>query len=361
MGAAGTPTYKPLGAAGSGGGTCANSPELLCLAGRTGTTNDPTISSDGTGSVYGSAADTNLGGSVFPCLDLNAHTGTTLNLNAIRLDNNTTTISGVGFLLDFSQNVSLVSDAGLGVGPAFGAMHIGNIFGGAIGPFGAGVWTVTDDTLGGLAAFVLVYAPTITNPTGVGKKLIDDLEIFVNKVNIQADSAACTFDHHDGFFLSAPQLITTGGGTLTGPGHTHFLATTHVSGVASDITLSEGVRGYHYDGLLRTASTVTNNGYDIAFSCVDSPSPPAGDNASLKSQGSARVLMHAGAGVYGAAANPTNTSVGLEVQSTTLALLVSRLTTTQKNALTPLNGMIVYDTTLGKFQGYEAGAWTNFI
>lgn len=47
--------------------------------------------------------------------------------------------------------------------------------------------------------------------------------------------------------------------------------------------------------------------------------------------------------------------------STTGAFSPPRLTTTQKNALTPANGMIVYDSTLNKFQGYENGAWTSFI
>ena len=51
----------------------------------------------------------------------------------------------------------------------------------------------------------------------------------------------------------------------------------------------------------------------------------------------------------------------LDLTSTSGALLVPRMTTAQKNALTAVNGMIVYDTTLGKFQGYEAGAWTNFV
>jgi hypothetical protein len=43
------------------------------------------------------------------------------------------------------------------------------------------------------------------------------------------------------------------------------------------------------------------------------------------------------------------------------ALLVPRMTTTDKNSLTAVNGMIVYDSTLNKFQGYENGAWTSFI
>ncbi len=55
------------------------------------------------------------------------------------------------------------------------------------------------------------------------------------------------------------------------------------------------------------------------------------------------------------------TSAALDVSTTTGALVVPRMTTTQKNALTATNGMIVYDTTLNKFSGYENGAWVSFV
>ncbi len=56
-----------------------------------------------------------------------------------------------------------------------------------------------------------------------------------------------------------------------------------------------------------------------------------------------------------------DTSSILDLTSTAGALLLSRMTTTQKNALTPVNGMVVYDSTLNKFQGYENGGWANLI
>lgn len=43
----------------------------------------------------------------------------------------------------------------------------------------------------------------------------------------------------------------------------------------------------------------------------------------------------------------------LDLDSTTGALLVPRMTTAQKNALTAQVGMIVYDTTLNQFEGYQ--------
>lgn len=72
-----------------------------------------------------------------------------------------------------------------------------------------------------------------------------------------------------------------------------------------------------------------------------------------------RVSMPISARV-GSAGTPT-TSCALDVNTTTGALMVPRMTTTQKNALTAANGMIVYDTSLNKFHGYENGAWVAFV
>ena len=42
-------------------------------------------------------------------------------------------------------------------------------------------------------------------------------------------------------------------------------------------------------------------------------------------------------------------------------LLLGNMTTTERNALTAANGMIIYNTTDNKFQGYENGSWANLI
>jgi hypothetical protein len=47
----------------------------------------------------------------------------------------------------------------------------------------------------------------------------------------------------------------------------------------------------------------------------------------------------------------------LDVNSTVGALIVPRMTTVQRDALTPLNGMIIYNTTTNLFNFYENGAW----
>jgi hypothetical protein len=55
------------------------------------------------------------------------------------------------------------------------------------------------------------------------------------------------------------------------------------------------------------------------------------------------------------------TSALLDLTSILGALLLTRMTTTQKNALTAVNGMVLYDSTLNKFQGRQAGSWQNMI
>ncbi|HHF7341050.1 TPA: hypothetical protein ACPSKZ_000683 [Legionella anisa] len=43
-------------------------------------------------------------------------------------------------------------------------------------------------------------------------------------------------------------------------------------------------------------------------------------------------------------------------------IFIPRLTNEQRNALqNVVNGQVIYNTTVNKFQGYENGAWGNFI
>ena len=42
-------------------------------------------------------------------------------------------------------------------------------------------------------------------------------------------------------------------------------------------------------------------------------------------------------------------------------MLLGNMTTTVRDALTAANGMVIYNTTDNKFQGYENGSWANLI
>lgn len=63
--------------------------------------------------------------------------------------------------------------------------------------------------------------------------------------------------------------------------------------------------------------------------------------------------------VAGAIGSRFSVTGNVNIDGTTTALVVSRLTTTQQNALTGINGMIIYNTSTSKFRGYAGGAWVD--
>lgn len=65
------------------------------------------------------------------------------------------------------------------------------------------------------------------------------------------------------------------------------------------------------------------------------------------------IASHMGVGTAGPA-----TSAVLELFATDRALLITRMTTAQRDAIaTPVDGMIIYNTTTTAFNGRAAGAW----
>lgn len=47
---------------------------------------------------------------------------------------------------------------------------------------------------------------------------------------------------------------------------------------------------------------------------------------------------------------------------TQFGMLAPQITTDQRNSIqVPVNGQLIYNTTLNKFQGYENGAWVNLV
>jgi hypothetical protein len=64
-------------------------------------------------------------------------------------------------------------------------------------------------------------------------------------------------------------------------------------------------------------------------------------------------------GTAGSDDTVTNSSVALEIKSTAKAFLNARMTTTERDAMTAVNGMQIYNTTTDKLQVYAAGSWVD--
>jgi len=112
-------------------------------------------------------------------------------------------------------------------------------------------------------------------------------------------------------------------------------------------------------------TTTGGNGTDIAGSILRN----AGGRGTGTGVGGDYIIATAPPGTTGSALNPLINALAIrggvdqniDCTTTQGAFAVPRLTTAQRDAITAFNGMVVYNTTTGKFQGYEAGAWVNLI
>jgi len=64
-------------------------------------------------------------------------------------------------------------------------------------------------------------------------------------------------------------------------------------------------------------------------------------------------------GTAGSDDTVTNSSTALEIKSTTKAFINARMSTAERDALTAVNGMQLYNTTVDKLQVYAAGSWVD--
>ena len=134
--------------------------------------------------------------------------------------------------------------------------------------------------------------------------------------------------------------------TLTGAGTTipFFINTTGGSGTHAVIRITGGATNADW--------TFGTNRGDITAN--------ADDFFILKASGTsgAKLVIQDGGNVGIGTTTPA-TSAKLELSSTTGALLLTRMTTTQRNALTAVNGMVIYNSTTNAFNFYENGAWVS--
>ena len=91
---------------------------------------------------------------------------------------------------------------------------------------------------------------------------------------------------------------------------------------------------------------------------IGAASNTAGDNCTTilqDRQGVVKIVADVNGLCVGTSA--VSTSAGLEVQGTTRGIRTCSVTTAEKNAMTGVSGLIVFDTTLAKLCVYSGAAW----
>lgn len=310
--------------------------QYLLLAGRVGNANDALLSLTVRGDITGSAtAGFGLG--------LSAVSGATLSFgDAVYINPDITTISDpVVFEMAFAKNLTIDSTTN---SPFLIHMVIDG---------GTQTWDVIGAN-GFQADTVLLYQPHLRSEVGVDQMILGYNAILQAEPVFTARGGNCTAGQVDVGHTALqynPMYATSGGGTLA------------VTRVGAAVFTPRGDAGAT---LMASEAFVyiAPSGFgavvdDIAFTVDSDTITPSGIYASLRSPSPGRVLQHGGPIVSATALglDPTNASVGIELRATTRAVLLSRMTTAQRDALTAVDGMLLYNTDVQSVQVRNAGVW----
>lgn len=236
-------------------------------------------------------------------------------------------------------------------------------------------WVLTQDATGSRTLTLPVNAKTSASGVGLvistAANAVDTIVWIYDGTNwreTSRDLATTKFTSREGISSVSPAASNIVALTVTQQDTTNtpdgYMQTNSTTGTAMRLTQS-GVLASNNYALFVDSSAAQVNAALARIRQQNASSTMPGLQIDNSGSGSSLLIdttsLSVKGGKVGMGIVTPATSAALDITSTTGALLVPRMTTTQKNALTAVNGMLIYDSTLNKFQGYENGAWTSLI
>lgn len=193
-------------------------------------------------------------------------------------------------------------------------------------------------TAGASRLGVISNSTVATAPSEAGIHVMGSNDAFNNAILLDGvTNSGTVIGRFTGTSASSPSGATNGSNLLNLQGRGYLSAAYSGALGSIAVTAEENFTG-------STAKT------GIAFSVTAAGAVTQSEKMRLNGDG--RLLLGVGSPTGGA-------SAALEISSTTGALLLPRMTSTQRDAMTVANGMMIYNTTTGKIQGYQSGAWAD--
>ncbi len=138
--------------------------------------------------------------------------------------------------------------------------------------------------------------------------------------------------------------------------HAKTTSFTDLTDTATDAQIPDGIT---IDYATAAGDADTLDGQDGLYYDDDQPDDDSEvpDNISVDN---GRLYAPSGSGSVGIGTTSPNAGAALDINSAAGALLLPRMTTASRDALTPAGGMMIYNTDLNRFQGYLGGTVTSF-
>lgn len=201
----------------------------------------------------------------------------------------------------------------------------------------------------------------ITNPTAAANATIANADFLgVNTAMLMqiGDNATITTSFLGVTALGLPAVVGLGtGATVDRVGGAVFAISLDATATGGTIDTVALCRALALPNGITTVNRLYGYEFDLPFGDPGTDTWAFYSTQDVPSWMQGSLLIGGSAG--GGNDRPTNTSVGVEIASTTKAFLNARMTTTERNALTAVNGMQIYNTTTDKLQVYAAGSWVD--